>query len=52
MKLNREELRKIIYDFNSISNRLLQADFEDYNAVLSKFTAFIKAVSQLIVDIS
>lgn len=43
MKLNRAELRKIIYDFNSISNRLLQADFEDYNAVLSKFTAFIKS---------
>ena len=34
MKLNRSELKKIIYDFNSISNRLLQADFEDYNDVL------------------
>lgn len=42
MKLNRAELRKIIYDFNSISNRLLQADFQDYNSVLSKFVAFIK----------
>lgn len=42
MKLNRTELRKIIYDFNSISNRLLQADFEDYSNVLSKFTSFVR----------
>ncbi|SCP99568.1 hypothetical protein [Anaerobium acetethylicum] len=42
MKLNRAELRKIIYDFNSISNRLLQADFNDYTNVVSKFVAFIK----------
>ena len=43
MKLNRAELRKIIYDFNSISNRLLQADYNDYTGVVSKFVAFIKA---------
>ena len=43
MKLNRAELRKIIYDFNSISNRLLQADFQDYNTVLLKFIDFIKS---------
>lgn len=43
MKLNRAELRKIIYDFNSISNRLMQVDFEDYNAVLLKFIDFIKS---------
>lgn len=42
MKLNRAELRKIIYDFNSISNRLLQSNFQDYNAVLLKFIDFIK----------
>jgi hypothetical protein len=42
MKLNRAELRKIIYDFNSISNRLLQADFNDYSNVVSKFVFFIK----------
>jgi hypothetical protein len=42
MKLNRAELRKIIYDFNSISNRLMQADFQDYNSVLFKFINFIK----------
>lgn len=42
MKLNRSDLRKIIYDFNSISNRLLQANYQDYNIVLSKFINFIK----------
>ena len=43
MKLNRAELRKIIYDFNSISNRLMQANFEDYDAILLKFIDFIKS---------
>lgn len=42
MKLNRAELRKVLYDFNSISNRLMQADFQDYNIALLKFIEFIK----------
>jgi hypothetical protein len=42
MKLNRADLRKIMYDFNSISNRLLQADYNDYTNVVSKFVSFIK----------
>ena len=37
MKLNRKELRIIQYDFNSYSNRLLQADYDDYADVLRKF---------------
>lgn len=41
MKLSRNDLRAIIYDFNSLSNRLLQADFRDYNGVLSKFIRFL-----------
>lgn len=40
MNLNRIELRKIIYDFNCISNRLLQANYQDYNSVLKKFINF------------
>jgi len=32
----------MIYDFNSISNRLMQADFEDYHTVLVRFIYFIK----------
>ncbi len=42
MRLNRKELRKIIYDFNSISNRLLQADYEDYHGILAKFLDYIQ----------
>lgn len=34
-------MRKIQYDFNSFSNRLLQADFRDYTDVLAKFLDFI-----------
>lgn len=49
MKLNRTELKKIMYDFNSISNRLLQADFNDYTDVLSKFIAYIRE-NDLILD--
>lgn len=41
MNLNRIELRKIIYDYNCISNRLLQANFADYNSVLKKFLNFV-----------
>lgn len=42
MKLNRAELRKTMYDFNSISNRLIQASYEDYTSVIKKFVVFIK----------
>lgn len=49
MKLNRIELKKLIYDFNSMSNRLLQANFHDYNDVLSKFVGHIRAC-ELIMD--
>lgn len=41
MRLNRTELRKIMYDYSSLCNRLLQADFRDYNDVLSRFIRFI-----------
>ena len=41
MKLNRKELRIIQYDFNSYSNRLLQADYDDYADVLRKFVNYI-----------
>lgn len=43
MKLNRTDLKKIIYDFNSISNRLLQANFQDYVDVVCKYVAHIKS---------
>ena len=43
MNLNRAELKKIMYDFNSNSNRLLQADFHDHAKVVAKFvTIFLR----------
>lgn len=53
MRLNRKELQKIQYDFNSFSNRLLQADFGDYTDVLGKFLKFIddtEIISDYIAD--
>lgn len=41
MKLNRAELRKVMYDFNCIANRLMKAEFEDYGGVLKKFLAYL-----------
>lgn len=49
MKLNRNELRKIQYDFNSCSNRLLQANFQDYTGVLAKFIKYIET-TQIIIE--
>ena len=42
MRLNRADLKKIIYDFNSISNRLINADFNDYLGIMRKYVAFVK----------
>ena len=49
MKLNRKELKKIQYDFNSISSRLLQVDVDDFHDVLNKFLKFLDD-TQLISD--
>lgn len=48
MKLNKKELKKLQYDFNSICNRLLQADYQDYLEVLGKFLRFINNVPIII----
>ena len=45
MTLTKSELRKQIHDFNSISNRLLQADFADYNRTLKRFVSYVRATS-------
>lgn len=42
MNLNRKELQKIQYDFNSYSNRLLQADINDYIDILTKYLVFLE----------
>lgn len=49
MRLNRKELRKIQYDFNSFASRLLQADFQDYTDVLGKFLNYIDS-TPIIID--
>lgn len=43
MILNKIELKKIIYDFNSVSNRLLNSSYEDYKGNVSKFIGFINS---------
>lgn len=43
MKMNRKELKIIMNDFNSISSRLLQADYYDYMDVLKRFFNFIES---------
>lgn len=40
--MNRTELKKVMSEFNIISNRLLQADYYDYIIVLRKFFNFIE----------
>ena len=42
MNLNKVDLRKISYLFHSVSNRLLQANFEDYTPTLKKFCRYIQ----------
>lgn len=39
--MNRTEFKKISYGFNSISNRLLQAEYNDYQGILKKFLNYI-----------
>lgn len=42
MILNKKELKKIQYDFNSNSNRLLQADYTEYTSELKKYIRFLR----------
>lgn len=49
MNLNKTDLRKIMYDFNLISNRLMQADYDDYSSILRKFLNFISSM-EIIMD--
>lgn len=42
MEININELKKVIYDFNSISNRFLRAEYMECNGLLKKFLYFIE----------
>jgi len=35
------ELKKIIYDFNSVSSRFMRVNFQEYNIVLARFLDYI-----------
>jgi len=39
--LNRVELKKVIYDFNSISNRFMRVDYNEYNLILARFLDYL-----------
>lgn len=39
--MSRNQLKKIIYGFNSVSNRLLQSDYSEYKNDLRKFIKYI-----------
>jgi hypothetical protein len=49
MELNRKELKKVMLDFNNISNRFMRVNYQDYNSVLSKFIAHLDRV-EIIAD--
>lgn len=34
-------MKKVLYDFNSIANRFMRVDYQEYNSVLGKFLAYI-----------
>jgi F0F1-type ATP synthase epsilon subunit len=42
MILNKKELKEVQYDFNSNTNRLLQADFSEYTSELKKYIRFLR----------
>lgn len=44
MELNRKELKKIIYDFNSIASRFVRVDYTEYTSILKKFLAHVDGV--------
>lgn len=53
MRLNRAELRKILTDFNGLSNRVLKADWKDYISTLNSYLNFVRntpVIYEYIVD--
>ncbi len=43
MQMTKKELKKIIYDFNSVSNRLLQSDSDNYMSALQRFFEYLNS---------
>ena len=43
MQMTKKDLRKILYDFNSVSNRLLQSDSDNYLSALQRFLEYLNS---------
>ena len=41
MNLNKKELRKLSFEFNSMSNRLLRSSYQEFNHTLKRFLGYI-----------
>lgn len=41
MNLNKKELRKLSFEFNSMANRLLRSSYEEFNHTLRRFLGYI-----------
>lgn len=41
MELNKKELKKLMYSFNTVSSRMMRVSYGEYNMILKKFLAFI-----------
>lgn len=44
MNLNKKELRKLSFEFNSMSNRLLRSSYQEFNHALKRFLGFIDGI--------
>jgi hypothetical protein len=43
MELNKKELKKMTYSFNSIASRMMRAPYKEYNIIQAKFISFIES---------
>ena len=41
MEMNKKDLKKMMYSFNTISSRMMRVKWDEYNMVLKKFINFI-----------
>ena len=44
MNLNKKELRKLSFEFNSMANRLLRSSYQEFNHALKRFLGYIDSI--------
>lgn len=44
MNLNKKELRKLSFEFNSMANRLLRSSYQEFNHALKRFLGYIDGI--------